>query len=49
MAERKDIPDELVGALLANYKTPNDLLGKNGLLEQLTKRVAERALETERK
>lgn len=47
MAEKKNIPDELIDALLANYEKPDDLLGKNGILEQLTKRVVERALEAE--
>ena len=47
MAEPKDISDELIDALLANYEKPGDLLGKNGILEQLTKRVVERALEAE--
>jgi len=46
MAE-KNIADELIDALLANYEKPDDLLGKNGILEQLTKRVVERALEAE--
>ena len=47
MAEKKDIPDELIDALLASYEKPDDLLGKNGILEQLTKRVVERALAAE--
>jgi putative transposase len=47
MAEKKDIPDELIDALLANYEKPADLLGKNGILDQLTKRVVERALQAE--
>src|SRR5215510_8010951 len=47
MAEKQTIPDELIDALLANYAKPDDLLGKNGILEQLTKRVVERALEAE--
>lgn len=47
MAEKKEIPDGLIDALLANYEKPADLLGKNGILEQLTKRVVERALEAE--
>ena len=47
MAEPKNISDELLDALLANYEKPDDLLGKNGILEQLTKRVVERALEAE--
>lgn len=38
MVAPNDIPDELVDALLANYQKPDDLLGKNGILEQLTKR-----------
>ena len=47
MAETKNIPDELIDALLANYEKPDDLLGRNGILEHLTKRVVERALEAE--
>ena len=47
MAEKSTIPDELIDALLANYEKPDDLLGKNGILEQLTKKVVERALEAE--
>lgn len=47
MAEKTKISDELIDALLANYEKPEDLLGKNGILEQLTKRVVERALEAE--
>ena len=38
------IPDELLSALLADYKKPEDLIGENGLLKQLTKAVVERAL-----
>ncbi len=47
MVDPKDIPDELIDALLANYQKPDDLLGKDGILEQLTKRVMERALQAE--
>jgi len=47
MAEKKDIPNELIDALLTNYEKPEDMFGKNGILEQLTKRVVERALEAE--
>lgn len=43
MASRKEILDEL----LKDYKTPEDLLGKNGLIKQLTKDLIERALEAE--
>jgi len=32
---------------LANYQKPEDLIGKNGLLKQLTKMLVERALEAE--
>jgi putative transposase len=32
---------------LADYKKPEDLIGENGLLKQLTKRLVERALEAE--
>ena len=47
MVDDKDIPDELIDALMANYGKPADLLGKNGILEKLTKRIVERALESE--
>ena len=47
MVDPQDISDELIDALLANYQKPDDLLGKNGILEQLTKRVVERALQAE--
>jgi putative transposase len=38
---------KLADALLANYQKPEDLIGENGLLKQLTKMLIERALETE--
>ena len=38
---------KLADSLLANYQKPEDLIGENGLLEQLTKMLVERALETE--
>lgn len=44
MTEKSKIPDELIDALLSNYEKPEDLLGKNGILEQLTKRVVESIL-----
>jgi putative transposase len=47
MADKSDIPNELIDSLLANYKMPDDMFGKNGILEQLTKKVVERALEAE--
>jgi putative transposase len=43
MATRKELLDEL----LKDYKSPEDLLGKNGLLKQLTKELVERVLEAE--
>src|SRR5512137_1702034 len=39
--------DELLDALMKNYKKPEDLIGENGLLKQLTKRLLERAMQTE--
>ncbi|MDR2488052.1 MAG: transposase [Desulfovibrio sp.] len=47
MVEPQDIPDELIDALLTKYQKPDDLLGKSGILEQLTKQVVERALQAE--
>src|ERR1700722_10870847 len=41
------IDKELLDQLLPNYKNPEDLLGENGLLRQLTKALMERALEAE--
>jgi len=38
---------ELLDDLLKDYKTPEDILGENGLLKQLTKSLVERALEGE--
>ncbi len=41
------VNNELIDRLLADYKKPEDLIGENGLLKQLTKRLVERALEAE--
>jgi len=38
---------KLADSLLANYQKPEDLIGENGLLKQLTKMLVERALEVE--
>jgi transposase-like protein len=38
---------KLADSLLVNYKKPEDLIGENGLLKQLTKMLVERALEVE--
>lgn len=48
MSTRKhDVPNQLLDELLANYQKPEDLIGENGLLKQLTKRLVERALDAE--
>lgn len=39
--------DELLDVLMKDYKKPEDLIGKNGLLKQLTKRLLERAVQAE--
>src|SRR5690554_4283901 len=39
--------EEVLAELLAGYEKPEDLLGKGGLLEQLTKALVERALGAE--
>jgi putative transposase len=41
------IRDELLKELLAEYKKPEDLLGPNGLLKQLTGALVEKALQAE--
>jgi putative transposase len=41
------IRDEFLEELLKDYKTPEDLLGRDGLLKQLTKRLLEKAMESE--
>ncbi len=38
---------KLIDELLVNYKKPEDIIGENGLLKQLTKAVLERALQAE--
>lgn len=45
--ERMGIDKELVDKLLADYKGPEDLIGEQGLLKQLTKALVERALQAE--
>lgn len=44
MTVSKALPSYLIDGLLANYKKPEDLIGENGLLKQLTKELVERAL-----
>jgi putative transposase len=41
------IPNNLIDELLSSYKKPEDLIGEDGLLKQLTKAVLERALQAE--
>jgi putative transposase len=41
------IRSELLDELLKDYKKPDDLLGQEGLLQQLTKALVERALDSE--
>jgi len=47
MTVLKALPAELIDGLLADYKKPEDLIGENGLLKQITKAVVERALQAE--
>jgi putative transposase len=44
---KKVAPKELLDILLADYRKPEDLIGENGLLKQLTKLLVEKALEAE--
>lgn len=41
------ITDEVLNELMKEYQKPEDLLGKNGLLKELQKRLLEKALGTE--
>lgn len=41
------IDNTLIDQLLADYKKPEDIIGENGLLKQLTKALLERALSAE--
>ena len=45
--DKKPLPQDLIDQLLANYKKPEDLIGEDGLLKQLTKALVERALHAE--
>jgi putative transposase len=47
MTQDKPIDKELIESLLKDYKKPEDLIGENGLLKQLTKQLLERAMATE--
>jgi hypothetical protein len=41
--KKHDVPEELLASLLADYKKPEDLIGENGLLKQLTKLLVEKS------
>lgn len=45
--KKHDVPEALLASLLADYKKPEDLIGENGLLKQLTKLLVEKALDAE--
>ena len=47
MTTTSTITPELLDQLLANYKKPEDLTGKDGLFKQLKKALIERALGAE--
>src|SRR5436853_4304547 len=47
MTKDKSIDNELIDNLLKDYKKPEDLIGDNGLLKELTKRLLERAMAAE--
>jgi putative transposase len=42
-----EIDKEVIDKLLTNYQKPEDIIGENGLLKQLTKALVERAMEAE--
>jgi putative transposase len=42
-----EINKDVIDKLLANYQKPEDIVGENGLLKQLTKALVERAMEAE--
>ena len=44
---KKAVPKESLDSLLADYRKPEDLIGENELLKQLTKPLVEKALEAE--
>jgi putative transposase len=43
MGDRREIPDELIDQLLGEYEGPEQLTGPDGLINQLRKRLIERA------
>src|ERR1700722_7692295 len=47
LGEPMAIDKKLIDQLLTDYKKPEDIIGENGLLKQLTKAILERALQAE--
>jgi putative transposase len=47
MGETMALDKDLIDKLLGDYQKPEDLIGENGLLKQLTKALVERALNAE--
>jgi putative transposase len=47
MNDKQAIANELLDALVKDYRKPEDLIGENGLLKQLSKAIVERALQAE--
>jgi len=47
MTKRKVVQPDLIDLLLSDYQKPEDLIGENGILKQLTKAIVERALQAE--
>ncbi len=45
--EPPELPDELIDELLAGARTPEEIAGPDGLLQRLTKRLVERAMDAE--
>lgn len=45
--KKHDVSNELLDQLLADYQSPEDLIGESGLLKQLTKKLVEKALDAE--
>ena len=39
MTQRKVVTPDLIDLLLADYQKPEDLIGENGILKQLTKAI----------
>jgi putative transposase len=47
MEDPMAIDKKLIDQLLTDYKKPEDIIGENGLLKELTKAILERALAAE--